>query len=266
MGRQSLKHFDKLRACFYYAVVKSKSKLSDAKMDMLFCDQAFLRNYYDRRRIFNRLKLGYMPYRDVHREDFLKRVSEYPSLEFTADIYNSFYWNLTEPYSFEQNSLLMIGCIKKLNIFSGKEFNALFTKFLSITNNTSQTSSIDIQLEDVEMDSESYGDLLNNLLETHPYNLDALTFVATLYRESVAKGHLKIAQILRFKYATLLTTIFIYFRIDKLLQQELIDHSKNHILNIVETNNLRVLDIFEMEAAKSDDTLNILLKAILTFH
>lgn len=271
MGKLLLADTQSLRARFYYATIKCNCSLNDAQKDMEFCDPLLKKPYYDRRRIFNRMKKGEMPYRDAARDAFIARVAAYNGLKFTADVYYAEFWSLIDqPYSGEKNSLLILKCFNKLCIASSKVLTSTevtvddlikesldFDPFESTTPNLFESKPADL----IE-----YENTLQTLSSKYALSLNFVTLIAALFRNALDRGEVEVARILRRNYLTQLTHICSHFHVEQTLSEELINISKDNILQLNTRNNSaymeRLLVISKSINYPNDELLNF----FLTIH
>lgn len=238
MARPPITYAQSLRTRFYYAIIKSNCSLSDAQKDLEFCNPDLEeRAYEERRRIFNRMKKGQMPYRDATRDAFITSVASYDGLEFTAKVYYSEFWSLIDqPFIGEKNNLLILKCFHKLCITSGKVPSSTvisedvlikesldFDPFESTEPNLFKSKPADLI---------HYENTLQNLLSDYPFNLDFVTLIAALFRNALDRGEVEVARILRRNYLSQLEHICSYYQVDQSLRKELITISEDNILKL----------------------------------
>jgi hypothetical protein len=235
---------------------------------MLFCDPLFSKdNYQERRRIFSRMKLGYMPYRGAQRDRFIERVANYRRLDIVATAYNSTLWDMIDvPYTAAHNESIFLKCINKLDLASGSGFNQAFRTRLSLSGTPNDKLNINLNFDLSEDDLLTYEDGLNTLFFDHEYSLDVLAFVAALYRETLYYGKPDLAKRLRDYYALKLIKFCGRYGIGPALTEEIIDTSISRVLNTNHSHDLLLIQKLQAESLKANDELNITLESFLLFH
>ncbi len=234
---------------------------------MAFCDPRLVRSYSDRRRIFNRMKNGEMPYRDAQRLMFIERVNQYKGLEFTAELYNAEFWEMINlPHSDDQNDLLILKLINKLGLSSGKYTYAILGQIYQLE---SQFGSLNLMNQSFEANPDDlvdYDEALRSLLQDHTYSLDSLAFIAALYRDALYYGRVNVALMLSINFGTKLGLICMRYDVDALLLKELVKISKENILTISPPNDSSLLERLKIQAEILNDPLNLHLKYFLMLH
>lgn len=267
MGRHSLTSAQSLRTRFYYEIIKWNCSLSEGQMDMQFCDPLLIRPYHERRRIFNRMKVGLMPYRGAKREEFINRVAKYGRLNFTADLYNSEFWNIIDlQHTAEANDLFILKCINKIGLSSGLVINAAFSAAHDHVNLSTNSKQSQQSFNSSQNDLIEYEDALNNLLFNQTNSLDAVAFIAALYRDSIYNGRIDAARKLREYYSVNLVNICGRYNVSPPLINELINVSVNNVLKIGPNIKSTLVDRLNENANLLKDPVNIYLEYFLELH
>lgn len=271
MARSPLTYAQSLRTRFYYAAIKSNCLLPDAQKDLIFCDPILRKSYYDRRRIFNRMKKGEMPYRDAARHAFIARVAAYIGLNFTADVYNSEFWNLIDqPFSSENNNLLILKCFHKLCFTSSKVSISTEVSLDDWGDDSLDLDSLNSTapniFESKPTDLIDYQNTLQALLSNYPLSLDFVTLIAALFRNALERGEVEVARILRRNYLTQIELICSHYKIDPSLMDELLEVSSNIILKLSTCNDAFYMEQLNAGTKANNDSIDELLKFFLMFH
>jgi len=271
MGRLPTTDTQSLKTRFYYAAIKSNCALNDAQKEMQFCDPLLKKPYEDRRRIFNRMKMGIMPYRGTKRDEFIARVAAYDGLEFTADLYYSEFWNLIDqPFSGKKNNLLILKCFNCLCIASSKVSTSTETSLDDLVEDSLDfdpfKSTAPNIFESKPADLIDYENTLQALLSNYPFSLDFVALLAALFRNALVRGEVEVARILRRNYLIQLELICNHYQVEMALMHELIMISKDNILKLGDSSNSFYTERLYFFSKIMSGPTDELLKFFLSFH
>lgn len=201
MARPNLTDIQILRAQIFHHRMKVASELSEGEMDMLFRDPSKTSpDYLDRRRIFNRMKHGYMPYKDQAREDFLLRIANHGGKGFfkpICDEYNSLIWDtVNSNFTPTTNRQLLYDVLETL----ANNQQPLTPWRLASNAGQSRLQGIPYA---------HYSDYFAELVMGQEFSVDALLLLSCMYKDAMFNDKFRSAEKLKKQYQRLSGFIFL---------------------------------------------------------
>ncbi len=178
-GRPPRGYAEKLLARTQYAIVKSRSGLSDSKLDVEYARGKYgkKQSSADRAHVFEDAKNRGKPFPS----DVIKRLSYDPRMNGIKAISESHFWGLLEkpPTNRATAQRLVEKCLKRLNLV--RLPLGLEERWLS---NMWRARSLESAAEKLTDEQDVAREQLERLIRVHPKSLDVIALLGALYREA----------------------------------------------------------------------------------
>lgn len=197
-GRKQNSEIDRLKPKFWYWYIKSRTNLSDAKLDILFAEDESGRKYTsaDRPRIFESIrKNGTTPSNGSHRLrkfNLIDKVDAHPDFSGSKNVFTSPFWDLLQlsPIDPDKNNKILDICFKKLNLTRLDYGHQYFWDFMDVPFDPNDKQGISpYYISDFEH-------IFHKAINFIPESLDLLALIGALYRESCLTFQLENAIVL----------------------------------------------------------------------
>ncbi len=193
-GKRPRGYAQKLLARTQYAMVKARSPLNDAQLDVQYAlgEYGVRRSSTDRKQVFEHARMRGKPLP----EDVVRELSKDPTMEGIQEISHSPFWILLEkpPTSRLAARNMVERCLKQLNLMR----LPLALEKLWLFNMRRAGSDLSLDVEEVGCNQ------LEKLIRDNPYSLDVLALVGALFREACLNFDLQTANYLGRRFWTLM--------------------------------------------------------------
>ncbi len=193
-GKQPRGYAQKLLARTQYVMVKARSPLNDAKLDVQYAlgEYGVRLSSADRRQVFEHARMRGKPLP----EDVVRALSKDPNMEGIQEISHSPFWVLLEkpPTSRLAARKMVERCLKQLNLMR----LPLALEKLWLFNMRRAGSALSLDVEEVGCEQ------LEKLIRDNPNSLNLLALVGALFREACLNFDLQTANYLGRRFLTLM--------------------------------------------------------------
>lgn len=197
-GRNPNSEIERLKPKYWYWYIKSRTDLSDAKLDVLFAEDESGRKYSsaDRPRIFESIrKNGTTPSNGSHRLrkfNLIDKVDNHPSFTGSKNIFTSPFWDLLQssPINLDKNNEILNTLFKRLNLTRFDFGHKYFWDFMDVPIDQNNRQGITPHF------ISDYEHIFTKTISNIPDSLDLLALISALYRESCLSFQLENAIVL----------------------------------------------------------------------